>query len=87
MEAFMQATMRAVLVIAGLGLSGASAVLAAPTGWMLHDTAGLGQVVEPVQYWGGDRCERLRRACVYKEERGEEGEGNCRRYRRECGGY
>jgi hypothetical protein len=29
----------------------------------------------------------LRRACVYKEYRGEVGEGNCRRYRYECGGY
>lgn len=51
--------------------------------------------------WSGDRgwrqerhyrqdrhvryCERLRRACVYKHERGETGEGNCRRYRSECG--
>src|SRR4051812_20477385 len=30
----------------------------------------------------GPDCGALRRACVYKEERGEEGEGNCRRYRR-----
>jgi hypothetical protein len=30
----------------------------------------------------------LRRACEFKNERGEAGEGNCRRYRRECGhGY
>jgi len=33
-------------------------------------------------------CSRLRRACEFKHERGEAGEGNCRRYRRECGfGY
>lgn len=33
-------------------------------------------------------CARLRRACEFKQERGETGEGNCRRYRRECGfGY
>jgi hypothetical protein len=38
-----------------------------------------------VQY-GGGRCERLRRACEYKDERGEGGMGNCRRYREECGG-
>jgi hypothetical protein len=38
-----------------------------------------------IQYWRGGYCERLRRACVYKEERGEVGEGNCRRYRAECG--
>jgi hypothetical protein len=30
-------------------------------------------------------CERLRRACAYKYERGEVGQGNCRRYRNECG--
>lgn len=30
-------------------------------------------------------CARLRRACIYKEERGEVGLGNCRRYRSECG--
>ena len=40
---------------------------------------------------GGDRerarqrdCEELRRACLHKEELGEEGEGNCRRYRETC---
>ena len=36
--------------------------------------------------WGGGYCARLRRACQFKEERGEVGEGNCRRYRAECGG-
>ena len=39
--------------------------------------------------WRGERsrryCERLRRACYFKNERGEGGEGNCRRYRTECG--
>jgi len=42
-----------------------------------------------VQFWSGGRCERLRRACQFKDERGETGEGNCRRYREECqgGGY
>lgn len=35
---------------------------------------------------GGYRemCRELRRACMYKEELGEEGAGNCRRYRRTC---
>lgn len=45
------------------------------------------------RYWDRDDyrwrrhryCERLRHACIYKEERGEVGEGNCRRYRYECG--
>ena len=31
-------------------------------------------------------CESLRRACANKRELGEMGEGNCRRYREECGG-
>lgn len=39
--------------------------------------------VETVQY--GGYCARLRRACEFKHERGEAGEGNCRRYRQECG--
>jgi hypothetical protein len=30
------------------------------------------------------RCETLRRACEMKNELGERGEGNCRRYREEC---
>ena len=32
---------------------------------------------------GGD-CEQLRRACANKERLGEQGEGNCRRYRETC---
>ena len=32
-------------------------------------------------------CARLKHACDYKEERGEAGEGNCRRYRNECGRF
>ena len=40
-------------------------------------------LVEQAQ--SGRYCARLRRACEFKHERGEAGEGNCRRYRRECG--
>jgi hypothetical protein len=40
--------------------------------------------VETVQY--GGYCERLRRACEFKYERGQAGEGNCSRYRAECTG-
>jgi hypothetical protein len=29
-------------------------------------------------------CEELRRACLHKDELGEEGEGNCLRYRETC---
>src|SRR3712207_5196569 len=31
--------------------------------------------------WDDRYCRRLRRACEFKHERGEAGEGNCRRYR------
>ena len=34
--------------------------------------------------WG--YCQRLRWRCEHKYELGQEGEGNCRRYREECGG-
>ena len=30
-------------------------------------------------------CNELRKACLNKEELGEQGQGNCERYRRECG--
>lgn len=35
---------------------------------------------------GGGRCAELRRACQMKDQLGERGEGNCRRFRAECGG-
>ena len=31
-------------------------------------------------------CRELRRACLNKEEMGEQGQGNCRRYREVCKG-
>ena len=37
--------------------------------------------------WGGyGYCERLRWRCEHKYELGQEGQGNCQRYREECGG-
>ena len=44
----------------------------------------LSNPVTEVQYDYDRYCRRLRRACENKYERGEAGEGNCRRYRREC---
>jgi hypothetical protein len=78
--------MRTVLLSLGIGLIGVSAGLAAPGGRLVQDATARGAIVQQVQYWSGGRCERLRRACIYKEQRGEVGEGNCRRYRAECGG-
>ena len=34
--------------------------------------------------YGGARCRELRLACLHKEELGEQGMGNCRRYRELC---
>ncbi len=38
----------------------------------------------PRHYGYGGDCRELRRACLYKEELGEVGQGNCERYRRFC---
>jgi hypothetical protein len=71
--------MIAAMVLAALG-SGANALAAPVTGGRLaREPAKI-----EIQYWRGGHCERLRRACLYKEQRGEAGEGNCRRYRAEC---
>lgn len=35
--------------------------------------------------YGGGSCRELRAACMHKEELGEVGRGNCRRYRETCG--
>jgi hypothetical protein len=34
---------------------------------------------------GYGQCEELRAACMHKEELGEQGQGNCQRYRQICG--
>jgi hypothetical protein len=34
---------------------------------------------------GRANCAELRQACLHKEELGEQGQGNCGRYRRMCG--
>jgi hypothetical protein len=39
-----------------------------------------------VQHVQGGYCETLRRACLYRRELGEQGQGNCRRYQQECSG-
>ena len=67
-------------IFVGLGISGFS-IQSAPESFgiqALGPSAALAQ-------WDERRCRRLRRACEFKDERGERGEGNCRRYRRECG--
>ena len=82
----MQANIGAIILAAGLGLASVSNAVAAPVGVHVRGAGFPGGVIEQVQYGRGGYCERLRRACIYKEERGEVGEGNCRIYRQECGG-
>jgi len=79
----MQAMIGVMILAAGWGLASVSSAAATPAGG--HGRGSAEAVVEHVQY-GGGYCERLRRACIHKEERGEAGEGNCRRYRAECSG-
>src|SRR5687767_6070528 len=69
----------------GISLAGLSTASAGPiTNGDMGNVAAQGVELQQIQY--GGYCARLRRACEYKEERGESGQGNCRRYREECGG-
>jgi hypothetical protein len=82
----MRTILSAIVLVAGFGLAGVATATAAPVDSGARSGDVLESIVEKVHYRRGRYCERLRRACVYKEERGEVGEGNCRRYRSECGG-
>jgi hypothetical protein len=77
----MQTIFGAIMLATGLGLASVASAATMP---LRVDVRSSQTLVEQVQYWRGGYCERLRRACLYKEERGEVGEGNCRRYRAEC---
>lgn len=77
--------MRSIIFAAVLATCGGAFALpasAVPAAGARGTTEGQ-SIVEHVQ--DGRYCRRLRRACEFKFERGEQGEGNCRRYRRECG--
>ena len=69
------------MIAPGMGIFGLSAASAAP---LTREGIAAQGVIEQAQY-DSRYCRRLRRACENKEVRGEVGEGNCRRYRRECG--
>jgi hypothetical protein len=73
-----------VIASASLGyLVSSASAMGVATGDILNAAPQQG-LIEQAQY---DRyCARLRRACEFKSERGEVGEGNCRRYRQDCGG-
>src|SRR2546430_12164142 len=76
------------LLVGMLALTGASFATLPSSAAPLGDTRNSlpeARLVEQAQMSG--YCRRLRRACEFKRERDEVGEGNCRRYRRECGRY
>ena len=81
----MRTMLSAIILAGGIGLTGIPNAVASPIGHGVPSAGGVESVIQKTDYRRGRYCERLRRACVYKEERGEQGEGNCRRYRRECG--
>ena len=82
----MQRMSGAMILVIGLGLGSVSNAVATPVAVEVRNAGLSERLVQDAQYWRGGHCERLRRACVYKEERRELGEGNCRRYRAECSG-
>jgi hypothetical protein len=74
-------------ILPGVTVAAALGLAALPTSAAPFNVSGvetLGSGVQQVRYERSRYCERLRRACRFKDERGETGEGNCRRYRREC---
>lgn len=73
--------MIAAVAMMALSMSGASAT---PLGG--GQTQGVPGVENMVVRVYDGRCRELRLACEHKDRLGERGEGNCRRYREECGG-
>ena len=76
--------MRTIILGASLVAAGVLSASASPNTGGARHVLEAQSGVELVQY-EGRYCRRLRRACENKDIRGEVGEGNCRRYRRECG--
>ena len=75
----MRYILASILLASGIGLAALQAS-AAPLGYTELPSD---QNVINVQ--SENYCARLNRRCQFKEERGERGEGNCRRFREECG--
>lgn len=65
---------------------GLNAAQAAPAVNQPPVESAAGGLVKQVQ-WESGYCRQLRYGCVYKNRLGEGGEGNCRRYREQCGDH
>lgn len=72
------------LIAASCTLAGVSIASAAPVAPGLADSAAKAQTLIQ-KTASGDYCAYLRYKCNNKGQLGEYGEGNCRRYRAECG--
>jgi hypothetical protein len=70
------------MIAASFGLASVSAASAAP---VAPNLTGAVNAETLVQKTASDYCAYLRYKCNHKGQLGEYGEGNCRRYRRECG--
>ncbi len=85
----MRNAIKTVAAGAAMMLMTAGAGFAAPVSTPLATGAAESSLMQ-VQYYGYGHgygyCQRLRWKCEHKYELGQEGEGNCRRYREECGG-
>ena len=55
-----------------------------PDGFRVRPYGGDGYREEYHHHRGGDDCRELRLACLHKDELGEQGQGNCQRYRENC---
>jgi hypothetical protein len=79
----MRSTVLGTMIALSMAIGGFSAASAAPAVGSGLGTPAIGAGMLLKAEYG--YCERLRRACVYKDERGEWGQGNCRRYHADCG--
>jgi hypothetical protein len=70
------------LMVLGLAFAGTPTTMAAPLGADAGNSAVRGPAVIHV---GDGHCSYLRYKCEHKDEIGEWGQGNCRRYKAECG--
>jgi hypothetical protein len=79
----MRHVLLALCMALSLATAGLSAASAAPLG--VDVGRGITAIGDGLTKVYAGYCEDLRRRCVYKDERGEWGQGNCHRYRVECG--
>ncbi|MFE1602055.1 hypothetical protein [Methylobacterium sp. ID0610] len=78
------------LLVASSGIGLAQGISVGPGGVRIDDGQGYhgarrGYYEERRRGPSPGMCRELRQACLHKDELGEQGAGNCRRYRRMCG--